>query len=247
MVPMSPAMTFTGQAISIKSRRETPRRSRKPFTIFACLKQESARNPAPAVSPLKERLLSGIDNLDRGLSIDPDADTMTPEEADVEDLIEELEDNYPPQVPTKDPRNSGSWRLKYTSSSITRYFGGVTGLQRLLPNASVGEIIQEIDSEGGKCMFSEKISFEVPIVGNEVCLDIRIEGRMRAASEERQLWEPESVKCGVFSWFADSWKTFRAFQVADITYLDDELRITRGQTGSVSVFQKALSDDDKVG
>lgn len=244
---MPQATTVTGQAVCIKGKHATPRRCRSPLKLFACIEQESARNPAKTVSRLKERLLSGLDNLDRGLSIDPDADTMTPEEAEVEDLIEELEDNYPPQMPTKDPRNSGSWRLKYTSSSITRYFGGVTGLQRLLPNASVGEIIQDIDDEDGKCVFSEKISFEVPITGNEVCLDIRVEGRVRAASEERQLWEPESVKCGVFSWFADSWKTLRAFQVADITYLDDELRITRGQTGSVSVFQKAQGDDYRVG
>ncbi|KAI0565227.1 PAP fibrillin [Gracilaria domingensis] len=228
--------TEDGPAKTFAYVRCRPRPSLAPRIV--CVQQKDAPSPKSSVSDLKQTLFNRLQGFNRGLDIDPDAETMTAEEADLEEVIEALEDNYPPQFPTEDPRLSGQWSLAYTSSAITRYFGGVTGLQRLLPNATVGDITQTIVGEDGTSTFEESVTFELPVIGNEVSLDIQVQGRLRATSEERQIWEPENVKCGFFSWFADNWKTFRAFQIADITYLDDELRITRGQTGNVAIFQK---------
>ncbi|CAN8077065.1 unnamed protein product [Agarophyton chilense] len=212
---------------------------------LVCVQQKDAPSPKSRLPHLKKQLFSQLDGFNRGLDVDPDSDTMTSEEADVEETIEALEDDFPAQLPTKDSRMHGRWRLAYTSSAITRYFGGVSGLQRLLPNATVGTIIQLIDPEDGTSTFKENITFELPVIGNKVTLNIQVQGRLRATNEERQIWEPENVKCGVLSWFADNWKTFRAFQVTDVTYLDDELRITRGQTGGVAVFERITEDDEE--
>lgn len=163
---------------------------------------------------------------------------MDEREATVEDLVEELERLNDVNVPTKDPRMYGLWQLVYTSSSIIRYYGGATGLQRYLPDGKVGKIEQYIDSEDGTCEIREAISFGVPLLGKQLDGVAVAKGKLRATGQTRQVWEPEKVYFYFLKQFADSWKTLRAFQVADTTYLDDDLRITRGQTGSTNVFRK---------
>ncbi|CDF37166.1 unnamed protein product [Chondrus crispus] len=136
----------------------------------------------------------------------------------------------------------GTWELLYTSSSITRFFGGATGLQRLLPAGEVGRVEQYIDAENGTCEVREELSFEVPIVGTPMKKIAVASGTIRATSQTRQAWDPKEVQFYFFKQFADGWKTLRAFQIADTSFLDESLRITRGQTGSVNVFGKR--DDD---
>ena len=187
---------------------------------------------------LRKQLEVALRGINRGLAIDADLPVLTSAEAQVEDILDILENNNPTPVPTKNPLMPGKWALIYTSSSITRYFGGVTGVQRLLPEGIVGEIYQIIDPEDGTSRFEEMVQWEIPMLGKAVDSVVVADGKIRATSEVRQMWEPMSVKSGFWSWFADNWKTLRAFQVADTTYLDDELRITRGQTGSVNVFRR---------
>lgn len=163
---------------------------------------------------------------------------MDPKEEVVEDLIDDLEQLNNVSVPTKDARMFGLWELMYTSSTITRYYGGATGLQKFLPEGRVGKIEQYIDAEDGTCEFREIISFGVPLLGKQLEGVAVAKGVLRNTSETRQVWEPRRVEFYFLKQFADSWKTLRAFQVADTTYLDNDLRITRGQTGSVNVFRK---------
>lgn len=215
----------------------------KPYTqasssIVARSKQKDVPPAKKTVNELKKALMHQLEGVNRGLEITSDPETMTDMESEIEDTLEALEDNCASSIPTKDANMSGSWRLIYTSSSITRYFGGVTGLHRILPEGKVGEIVQSIDAENGKCNFVEKVGFRVPLAKNEVWVQIRAEGRIQSMSEVRQLWDAETVRCGFFRWFADNWKPLRAFQIADNTYLDGDVRITRGQTGSVNVYER---------
>lgn len=218
------------------SRRTISAKAKKP-TRSKSTPASSKPTESTDVEALKTRLLQSLSSLDRGLTIDPDAEVLTPEEAVVEDIIILLEDASPQVAPTSSPDLAGTWELLYTSSSITRFFGGVTGLTRLLPAAETGSIQQVIDAEDGTSRYVERMRFELPLFGEKEWV-AEAEGKFRGSSEVRMLWEPENVKVGWFSWFADSWKTLRAFQVSDITYLDDTLRITRGTTGSVNVYEK---------
>lgn len=144
------------------------------------------------------------------------------------------------QIPTRDARIDGSWELLYTSSSLTRYFGGLTGLQRYFPDGSIGPIRQIIDLEDGTSSLEEVIEFEFPFANKRSSVTAIVSGELKAMSEYRQVWDAEDVRVSFFKWFADGWKTVRAFKVADTTYLDAEMRITRGQTGSVCVYLKEL-------
>lgn len=141
-------------------------------------------------------------------------------------------------IPSRDDRMNGKWQLMYTNSTIARYSGGVTGLHRYFPDGNVKKIVQEIDIEDGSLTMSETIDFDVPFVDKRTSVTATVSGELRANSEIRQTWNAEKVRIFFFSWFADGWKTVRAFKVTDTTYLDDDVRITRGQTGSVCVFTK---------
>lgn len=142
------------------------------------------------------------------------------------------------ELPTKDKRLSGTWELLYTSSTLTRYFGGVTGLQRFFPDGCVQGIRQVMDIEDGTASLEEDIDFDVPFVDKRANVTAIVSGSLQPLSEFRQIWDAENVRVSFFSWFADGWKTVRAFKILDTTYLDHDIRITRGQTGSVCVFAK---------
>lgn len=147
------------------------------------------------------------------------------------------------ETPARDDRNNGTWQLLYTSSTITRYFGGVTGLHRYVPDGKVEKIEQELDMEDGTATMTETIGFDVPFVDKRSRLTAVIQGDLRPTSEIRQAWNAKNVRVAFFSWFADNWKTLRSFKIADTTYLDHNFRITRGQTGSVCVYVKNQSTD----
>lgn len=174
-----------------------------------------------------------------GLSIDADSETVDDQEGDVEDLIEQLEDLNTCESPNEDTRMSGTWEMIYTSSTISRYFGGVTGVQKYLPDGSVEAIYQILDVEDGTCSIVEVIAFDVPFVDKRSSLKAIVSGKVRPMSSVRLRWDAENVQVSFWRWFADGWKTVRAFKVTDTTYLDDDFRIIRGQTGSVSVFKRA--------
>lgn len=158
----------------------------------------------------------------------------------MEALIEQLEDINQCSVPTRDKRLEGTWKLEYTSSTITRYTKGVTGLQRYLPNGSLAEIRQVIDLEDDILQMQEDIQFDIPILKKPIKFTSTVSGSLRTTSEIRHVWNPQTIRFFFISWFADSWKSTRAFSVADNTYLDDTHRVTRGQTGSVCLYTKQL-------
>jgi hypothetical protein len=181
--------------------------------------------------------VDALAGLNRGLSLDPDAETETPAEAMVEDLAERLEDANTCEDPTRSLLMSGSWELIYTSSTIARFHGGLSGMQKYV-EGKVGRIWQVIDLEDGSCVFNEQISYKLPIVQKPSTVTVVVGGRIRAVSETRQMWDPETIKASWFQLWAESWKSVRAFTIAETTYLDKELRITRGQTGSMNIFAR---------
>jgi PAP_fibrillin len=189
------------------------------------------------VNALRHALVDALVGLNRGLTLDPDSETETPAEALVEDLAERLEDANICAEPTRSPLMTGSWELAYTSSTIARFHGGLSGLQKYV-EGDVGRIIQVIDLEDGTCVFSEQISYVMPIVKKPASVTVLVSGKIRAVSETRQMWTPETIKASWFQLWAESWKSVRAFTIAETTYLDKQIRITRGQTGSLSIFAR---------
>lgn len=181
-------------------------------------------------------------SLNRGLSLDPDADSETAAEELVEDLAEQLEDRNPCAVPTASPDMDGKWELIYTSSSLTRFHGGLSGIQKYV-DGTVGRITQDIDTESGVCTFYEQIAYQMPVVRKPAEVTVTVTGKIRAVNETRQMWTPETINAAWFKLWAESWKSVRAFTIAETTYLDKELRITRGQTGSLTIYGRTQKTD----
>jgi hypothetical protein len=199
----------------------------------------ASRNSAPNdVSQLRIALVDALAGLNRGLDFDPDAATEAPEEAAVEDLAEQLEDSNPSARPTRSPDMTGSWELIYSSSTLVRFTGGLTGLHKYLPEGTVGRICQILEPEDGKCSFTEQLSFVLPVVGKRVTVEAVAAGRLRTASDTRQVWEPQTIKASWYRSWAESWKSLRPFTNVDTTYLDRYIRITRGPTGSMNIFAR---------
>lgn len=71
---------------------------------------------------------------------------------------------------------SGSWDLLHTSSTLTRFRGGLSGLQRYV-DGEVGRITQVIATESGICCFYERRRYRMLVVGREVEVQVVVEGR----------------------------------------------------------------------
>jgi hypothetical protein len=114
----------------------------------------------------------------------------------------------------------------------------VTGLHKYLPGGSVGRITQVVEPEDGTLRFVEQLAYKLPVVDRKAAMDVVVTGRMRSTSATRQMWLPEKVKASWFRSWAESWKTLGPFTIAETTYLDDLMRITRGQTGSIHIYAR---------
>lgn len=200
------------------------------------------------------RSLSG---LNRGLLIDADSRTESDEESDVEDIVEALESSLSSSSDNDNNNNNGAplfdwdlrygdWDLAYTSSSLTRYAGGLTGMHKLLPGGVVGNITLNVSDEVSQWVFTERMTFE--LFGREFKVNVVINGRVEASNGGREVWMPE--KADMFGWkfYAETWKSLRAFTNTTVTYMDEFVKIHRGTTGSAIVFVRpqaeALKDVD---
>lgn len=100
------------------------------------------------------------------------------------------------------------------------------------------EIRQIIDIDEATLQMEEDIQFDIPIIEKQTSISSSVTGSLRPVSEIRHVWDPQSIRFSFISWFAEGLKATRAFKVADITYLDETHRVTRGQTGSVCLYEK---------
>lgn len=214
-----------------------PRRQRLSFPRCAQNSRPTPASQSANLDALRSALVDActVPGLDRGLSADFDAEDESDAEGVVEDLAERLEDIGGDTPATTSPLMSGSWELLYTSSTLTRFHGGLSGLQKYV-DGEVGRITQVIDTESGVCNFYEQIAYDLPVVGKPAEVTVVVNGKIRAVNETRQMWTPETIKASWFKLWAESWKSVRAFTIAETTYLDKELRITRGQTGSLTIY-----------
>ncbi len=183
---------------------------------------------------LHTELLDSLRDLNRGLDFDADETTESDSEARVEDAIESLESSFAVAKPTASESRFGTWQFAYTSSAMTRYIGGLTGMQRFFPGGVVGPITLEVDKDEGTWVFRESIAYE--LLGRELTVDIEVEGDVSALSDTREMWSPEKVRFYGFRLWAESWKSLRAFANTTVTYVDEHVKISRGPTGAAVVF-----------
>jgi hypothetical protein len=137
----------------------------------------------------------------------------------------------------------GDWVLLYCSSSAVKFNQGLSGLGGSMPNGKFGGLTQKLEFSKFKqdVTYTEQIactpdtaSFEVKVNGawelrksislftNKPCTMLSV--------------EPDRVQYGPTSTRGDHWKSLGPMNMLDVTYLDDDLRIMRGNTATDAIF-----------
>lgn len=137
----------------------------------------------------------------------------------------------------------GDWRLLYCSSAAVKFNQGLSGIGGSFPNGKFGGLTQKLEFSKFKqdVTYKEQIdcipessSFEVTVNG---AWDLRKSISLFTNKPCTMLSvEPDRVRYGPTSTRADHWKSLGPMNMLDVTYLDDDLRIMRGNTATDSIF-----------
>ncbi|KAG1654652.1 hypothetical protein FOA52_010280 [Chlamydomonas sp. UWO 241] len=166
-------------------------------------------------SARKAELLDLITPLKRGASASPD------DKDAVEAAAAALEALNPTRSPLSSPLVNGGWELLYTTSAT------ILGLSRPPPFRPSGKIVQVLDATNLKARNLESAPFFNQVSAN---LEPLSSSKVAVVFQEFKIFGLIPIKAP---------PTARG--ELDITYLDDDLRISRGDRGNLFV----LTMDDR--
>lgn len=200
------------------------------FAVCCCLQQQadafSTLSAAPTLSfpnlfqskdvrrsELKEQILNLAAETKRGL-------TATDEQKEqMQTLFAELEKLNPTPNPLKKASVNGDWSLDYTTSDSILGKGGFP---------RIGPIIQNIDTTTLSAKNSEIVQYLFFPVPRSVSAELSpVNGKFTDVKFKRFQLGPIGF---------DAPDSFRGS--LDITYLDDEVRLTRGDKGNIFVLTR---------
>lgn len=137
----------------------------------------------------------------------------------------------------------GDWKLRYCSSAAVKFNKGLSGIGGSFPNGKFGGLTQRLLFSRFKqdVEYTEQIdvnpdtaSFAVDVNG---AWELRKSISLFTNQPCTMLYvEPDRVKYGPTSTRADHWKSLGPMNMLDVTYLDEDLRIMRGNTATDSIF-----------
>jgi hypothetical protein len=162
------------------------------------------------------------------------------------DMMEEMPSNWLLQGPerTIDAKAvSGTWELAYTSSSAMKFNKGLTGLGGSVPNGRFGWLQQklmatkyltDVEYKEHIVLTPASASFDVTVTGT---WEVRSSVSLFTGAPSMVLQVvPDRVTYGPTSTRADHWKSLGPMNLLDISYLDDDMRIMRGNTSVDTIF-----------
>jgi len=162
---------------------------------------------------LKTKILDLAKETNRGLTATPD------QKQEMLELFEKLEKLNPTKGPLASPKVNGDWSLDYsTSDSII----GKGGFPR------VGPIVQKIDTNNLAAENSEVVSYFGVKVPRKITAEL--------TPENKQFTNVKFRKFMIGPISFDAPDSFRG--ALDITYLDDDVRLTRGDKGNIFVLTR---------
>jgi len=137
----------------------------------------------------------------------------------------------------------GSWNLLYASSPMMKFNKGLSGLGGSFPNGKFAGLIQKLQASFFLDVeYTERInvsnpassSFDVTITG-----DWELKNSVSLLTGEPSIVlnvEPNKVIYGPTNTRADHWKSVRALNLLNVVYLDDDIRVMRGNMNSDLLF-----------
>ena len=162
---------------------------------------------------LKSKILSLADETKRGLEATPE------QKEEMKQLFSKLERLNPTKNPLKSEKVNGKWSLKYTTSDSILGKGGFP---------RVGPIIQAIDTASLSAENSEVVSYFGIKVPRKIKADL--------SPESGQFTQVKFKKFIIGPVGFDAPDSFKG--ALDITYVDDEVRLTRGDLGNIFVLTR---------
>mmetsp|Transcript_4889 Transcript_4889/g.21061 ORF Transcript_4889/g.21061 Transcript_4889/m.21061 type:complete len:195 (+) Transcript_4889:336-920(+) len=183
-------------------------------------------------SMLKEKVLVSLKGLEKGYG----SVVVTDDQDDIiDDLVCDLEDENPEPSAEDSSFMVGRWKLLFTSSSLTRFQKGISGIHSLLPVGKSMDLEQVIEPEDFRSYLVEKVSY----FGGALKGDALIDGRYKWLSSNRLSWMPDVLNLWFLRFQAESgWKALGAFRSLEVTYLDYELKIERGEVGQIYIWKR---------
>ena len=138
---------------------------------------------------------------------------------------------------------AGAWEMLYSSSSAMKFNKGLSGLGGSFPNGKFDGLKQRLDSS--KFMTDVEYTERIRVTPDTASFDVKVTGdwylRQSVSlftgepSTVLQV-EPDRVEYGPTSTRADHWKSLGPLNMLDVAYLDEDLRIMRGNTSVDTVF-----------
>lgn len=162
---------------------------------------------------LKTELLELCSETKRGLE-------ATPEQAmKIQNLFERLELLNPTKKPLASPRLNANWSLEYSTSNAIIGKGDFP---------RVGPIVQKIDTPSLSAENSEVVSYFGVNIPRKVTAEL--------SPQSDKLTNVQFKRFSIGPVAFNAPPQFKGF--LDITYLDDDLRLTRGDKGNIFVLTR---------
>lgn len=137
----------------------------------------------------------------------------------------------------------GDWELLYSSSSAMKFNKGLSGLGGSLPNGRFANLKQKLVAT--KFLTDVEYIERIEMIPSSASFDVKVTGTWDLRTSVSLFTGepsivmnvvPDRVTYGPTSTRADHWKSLGPLNMLDITYLDDDLRIMRGNTSVDTVF-----------
>jgi len=138
---------------------------------------------------------------------------------------------------------AGTWELMFSSSSAMKFNKGLSGLGGSFPSGKFGGLKQVLKSN--KYLTDMEYIERIAVTPDTASFDVRVNGDWEL-EQQMSLFTgepstvvrvvPERVTYGPTSTRADHWKSLGPLNSLDVAYLDDDLRIMRGNTATENVF-----------
>lgn len=190
----------------------TTTKPRMTSTAFAFDKFFSTLSPTSR-KDLKTKILQLASKTNRGLtaSVEQKQEMLT--------LFEALEKMNPTKNPLKSDKVNGKWSLDYTTSDSILGKGGFP---------RVGPIVQKIDTIALRAENSEVVSYFGIQVPRKVTANL--------FPRNNQLVDVQFERFSLGPIGFDAPESFKGY--LDITYLDDQVRLSRGDKGNIFVLTR---------
>ena len=209
----------------------------------------TAASSAVDSAALKEDLLDLLEDLNTDEDRLPCGLEADEQEQDaIQELVEALERTSTNQIREKQGEISrddlaGTWELLYSSSSAMKFNKGLSGLGGSFPNGRFAGVKQVL--KANKYMTDVEYLERIEVNPSSASFDVKVTGDWelrRSVSlftgEPSTVLTvvPERVTYGPTSTRADHWKSLGPLNMLDVTYLDEDLRVMRGNTAVDTIF-----------